>query len=102
VDTAVISIGNSDDKLKQEEWSQYVSDVHDFIMRWRFPIYFHGLSVGSAPWQNACWILDARDLFGEPGGMAIDILRKELHVLAKKYKQDSIALLLGDTEFVSG
>jgi hypothetical protein len=103
MDTAVISIGNSDDRLKQHEWSEFVSDVHDLIVaRWHFPVYFHGLSVGSAPWQNACWILDARDLFGEPAGMAVDILRKELSILAKKYKQDTIALLLGNTEFING
>lgn len=101
MNTATICIGNSDDKLTQREWSGYVSDVHDFVMRWRFTIYFHGCAAGSAPWQNACWVLDARDLFGEPGGMALNILRQELGKLAKKYKQDSIALILGDSEMVT-
>jgi hypothetical protein len=102
MDVAVIQIGNSDDKLTQEQWSRFVSDVQSFVERWRFAIYFHAASAGSEPWQNACWVLDARDLFGEPAGQAKDILCQELGKLAKRYKQDSIALTLGNTEFVKG
>lgn len=98
MDVAVITIGNSDDKLKQRKWSEFVSDMQDLLTKWKFPIYFHGCSVGSAPWQNACWVIDARDLFGETS--AILILRQELSRMAHKYKQDSIALTLGDTELV--
>jgi hypothetical protein len=98
MDVAVIQIGNSDDKLSQMKWSEFVSDVQDFVTRWNYPIYFHGCSVASAPWQNACWVLDSRNLVGETA--AIDILRQELGKLAKKYKQDSIALTLGFTEMV--
>lgn len=99
MDVAVISIGNSDDKLTQQEWSEYVSEVHDLIIRWPFPIYFHATSVGSAPWQNACWVLDARDHLDQVS--AINILRQNLARMAAKYKQDSIALTLGDTELVA-
>lgn len=98
--TAVICIGNSDDKLTQQAWSEFVRDVGLFVDRWRFNVYFRGFSSSEERWQNACWVLDARDLFGEPGGMAIDILRQELGILAKKYKQDSIALILGDSQMV--
>src|SRR5690349_3311294 len=100
MDTAVICIGNSDDKLTQFVWSQYVADVNKLIERWRFPIHFHGTPDASSPWQNACWVLDARDLFGEPAGMAVGVLRQELARIAKMYKQDSIALILGDSELV--
>ena len=100
MDVAVIQIGNSDDKLSQQKWSEFVSDVQDIFMHWNYPIYFHGCSVGSAPWQNACWVVDARNLVGEVA--AIDILRQTLGRLAKKYKQDSIALSLGMTEMVTG
>lgn len=101
MNTAVICIGNSDDKLTQQEWSEYVSDVDKFVDRWRFNVYFRGFPGSAERWQNACWILDARDLVGEPAGMAIDVLRQELGVIAKRYKQDSIALILGDSEMVS-
>jgi hypothetical protein len=98
--TAVICIGNSDDKLTQAEWSEYVKDVDTFVDKWRFNVYFRGFPASSERWQNACWVLDARDLFGEPAGMALDILRDELGRISKKYKQDSIALILGDSEMV--
>jgi hypothetical protein len=97
MDTAVITIGNSDDKLTQKEWSEFVSDVQDFIMRWAVPIHFHGLSVGSAPWQNACWVIDIHLLFDQA-----DEIRNQLSFLASTYKQDSIALTIGSTEFVKG
>lgn len=101
MDVAVITIGNTDNKLTQQEWSEFVADVNRFVDKWRFNIYFHGCPPSDARWQNACWVLDARDLFGEPGGMAIDILREELGRLAKSYKQDSIALMLGNSEMVT-
>jgi hypothetical protein len=100
MNTAVICIGNSDDKLTQAEWSEYVKDVDTFIDRWRFNVYFRGFPGSAERWQNACWVLDARDLFGEPAGQALDILRSELGRIAKKYKQDSIALILGDSKMV--
>lgn len=100
MNTATICIGNSDDKLTQAEWSQYVADVDNFIDRWHLPVYFRGFPGSAEQWQNACWVLDARDLFGEPAGQARDILRSELGRLAKKYKQDSIALVFGNSEMV--
>jgi hypothetical protein len=100
MDVAVIQIGNSDDKLTQERWSQFVSEVHDFIIGWGYPIYFHGVSIGSAPWQNACWVFDVSEIFEQVS--AIEILRHELARMCFMYNQDSIALTLGDTEFVKG
>lgn len=101
MNTAVICIGNTDDKLSQSEWSQFVTDVDTLIDRWRFNVYFRGFPGSAERWQNACWVLDARDLFGEPAGMAVGVLRQELAIIAKAYKQDSIALILGDSEMVA-
>ncbi len=94
MDTAVISIGNSDDKLTQAKWSAFVSDVSWIISRYALHPHFAGLSVGSSPWQNASWIV------GLPEGFDIAQFKFELKRIADKYKQDSIALLVGDTEFV--
>lgn len=98
-DTAVIMIGNTDDKLTQREWSEFVSDVTHLLLVYRVQLHFHGCSVGSAPWQNVCWVFDApKDLIGEPA--IVVELRPELARLAAKYRQDSIALTVGKTEFV--
>jgi hypothetical protein len=100
MDVAVIQIGNSDDKLDQVDWSSFVYAVNDIILEYRYKIHFHGVSVGSAPWQNACWVLEIES---DKAGMAmITVLRRELARVAKDYCQDSIALSLGDTEFVKG
>jgi hypothetical protein len=96
-DVAVITIGNSDDKLKQAEWSQFVSAMADLVMRWRMPIHFHGCSVGSAPWQNACWVVDIKNL-DHPDHLSA--LRYALSEIAETWRQDSIALTLGNTEMV--
>lgn len=96
MDTAVISIGNSDDKLTQAKWSAYVSDVSWIISRYALHPHFSGLSVGSSPWQNACWIV------GLPPDFDINQFKFELRRIAQKYGQDSIALLVGNTEFVKG
>ena len=100
MNTAVICIGNSDDKLTQHEWSEFVREVDGVVDKWRFNVYFRGFPESAARWQNACWVVDARDLAGEPGGMAVGVLRQELGIIAKRYKQDSIALILGDSEMV--
>jgi hypothetical protein len=98
-DTITICIGNSDDKLTQREWSNFVSETHDLIVRSRYRIYFHGLSVGSAPWQNACWVL------GLPitleAVLALNALRLELSKLCKLYNQDGIAFVVGESNLIT-
>ena len=95
MDTAVITIGNSDDKLTQAKWSSFVNAVSWIIFRYDLHPHFSGFSVGSAPWQNACWIVALPEEFD------IAQFKFELRRIAQKYDQDSIALLLGDTEFVT-
>lgn len=90
--TVVVQIGNTDNKLTQQEWSEFYDEV-DRIMRDSGTVHFAAPSVGSAPWQNACWAvtLHAPDTW---------YLRKRLRNLAADYQQDSIAFLVGETEFV--
>jgi hypothetical protein len=89
--TVVIQIGNSDDKLKQSEWSEFVEAVENCILITTDRIHFHGLSPGDALWQNACWVADTDD---------VDKLRMRLVELAVRFRQDSIALTVGETEMV--
>lgn len=92
--TATILIGNSDDKLAQREWADYVNGLHALIRNLRVKVHFQGLSVGSAPWQNACWVIDI------PPRRALLIFKDELRTIATRYRQDSIAIVVGETEFV--
>jgi len=55
--TVYISIGNSDDKLTQAEWSQYVVEI---IARVVSIGHTHGawFSLPHTAYQNACWCVE--------------------------------------------
>jgi hypothetical protein len=92
VATLTILIGNSDDKLKQSEWSEYIHAVQIIVADLQYQIHFHGFSHPEAPWQNACWVVEANDGFG--------VLANRLQMVAWAYHQDSIAVVEGETTFV--
>lgn len=88
-----ISIGNSDDKLSQAQWAEFVthvdiallaqSEVPDSAISAR-----HGnwRSLPDDPWQNACWCIDHDNTIADP-----EELKAELADLARSFGQDSIA-----------
>lgn len=80
-----VSIGNSDDKLTQSEWAQFVSRTTSLV---EGAALIHGrwLSEPSSAYQNACWCIDVHD---EPNG--VEWLRGALARLAADFRQDSIA-----------
>lgn len=92
--TAYISIGNSDDKLTQAEWSQYVVEI---IARVVSIGHTHGawFSLPHTPYQNACWCVEfdtAEDL-AEGREVAAEV--------REKWRQDSIAWAqVTETEFI--
>jgi hypothetical protein len=92
--TAVVQIGNSDDKLTQREWSQFVLEVGNVIDSNGCHRHFSGGSSPKSPWQNYCYVFEA----GEPLNQRF--LKLKLAVLAGKYRQDSIAMTIGPTEFI--
>ena len=90
--TAVIQIGNSDDKLPQAMWCQFMHRLREYL-EIHTALHFSGASFPDSPWQNACFVcLIHKD--------SPDMLRKFLKDLCNEYQQDSIALTIGDTEFV--
>lgn len=92
--TVYISIGNSDDKLTQNEWSHFHALVEGHIRDHVQQIYGRWLSVPSDPWQNACWCVRVAPIHAEA-------LRFELATEAKAFRQDSIAWAVApDTEFL--
>ena len=91
--TVTIQIGNSDNKLTQSEWSDFCSQVQLIVEEEKCTIHFRGYSPGDAPWQNACWVIELFD-------SNLNILRAMLAGIAKRFKQDSIAFTVGETEFV--
>jgi len=91
--TLTVQIGNSDDKLTQREWSEFVAEVNNEMLSLCNVVHFSGRSDGGCSWQNACWVASATE------GCYLS-LRAVLMVIGRKYKQDSIALTVGKTEMI--
>jgi hypothetical protein len=91
--TATLQIGNSDDKLTQKEWSDYVNEISKTLEYRKIAIHFSGGSVNWAQWQNYAWVIALNE-------EAISELLSQLCLIRKKYRQDSVAWTEGDTEFI--
>lgn len=90
-----ISIGNSDDKLTQKEWSNYWGEV-SILLKPSDTIGVHGvwLSPSASPFQNACFCIEINDSFKAK-------IRGNLRYVARKFGQDSIAWAeVKETEFL--
>jgi hypothetical protein len=86
------AIGNSDDKLTQVVWSQFVRNVTamvEAVAAEGAQVHFAGYSAPAQPWQNAVWVLDLGS--GADADALRGEIRCELAELCGKYGQDSIA-----------
>jgi len=90
--TVTIQIGNSDDKLTQVEWHQFVREMTLAVHAGAYQVHFFGGPINYEPYQNAAWII-------EIGGNCLS-LRMTVEEIRKKYKQDSAAWTEGHTEFI--
>jgi hypothetical protein len=89
-----ITIGNSDDKLSQAEWSAFISDVRHAIANWGGRVWFEGFAPPDSRFQNACF--SASFDHDHIGG-----LRMNLKQVRELYRQDSMAFAVVDrTELI--
>lgn len=91
--TVVIQIGNSDNKLSQSEWSHFAHAVRHSVERFGIETHFSGGSDWDAPWQNACWICEVPDT-------SVELFVCDLNSIRHAYKQESIAIIIGDVVFI--
>lgn len=82
--TVYISIGNSDDKLTQQDWSRFVGLLRDIVRTEAGTVHGEWLSLPDSRWQNACWCVEVPD--AKRSG-----LRESLAGAAHYAHQDSIA-----------
>ena len=89
----VVSIGNTDNKLTQQQWAEYVQRVGDELERYEERRHFFGGSENWRRWQNVVWlaIVDAED---------VDRLTNKLIRIRKDYHQDSIYIMVGEGKLV--
>lgn len=79
-----VSIGNSDDKLSQVEWSRYCQEVREALGR-RGSYLGVWYSLPDSPWQNACFCLQ----FETP--YIASLAAKAVQEIRLRYHQDSAA-----------
>lgn len=91
-ETIYISIGNTDNKLTQQQWAAFHNAVDGLIRRWAVQIYGAWVSPSVHPYQNACWCIQ-----WDPEDTG---LKKTLAKHAAEYLQDSIAWAVAVTEFI--
>ena len=89
----VVLIGNSDGKLAQHEWARFAAEMHEVMSRSATTLHFKGGSSWDAPRQNACWVAEAPV-------ERIERLLAEIAEVRSRWRQDSAAVLIGDTQFV--
>lgn len=92
--TVYISIGNSDDKLTQAEWLDFIQDMRVFVVGQADQIWGEWFSAPDSRYQNACWGVEFRDQ------ETADFARSQAKRVRGNYGQDSIAWAVAETEFV--
>lgn len=87
-----VQIGNSDDKLRQSRWAMFIMDTLNAVADFG-GLHFSGGSRPEAHWQNYCFVVVGLEA-------KLPKLKNDLRGLAAAYNQDSIAIIVGQTEFV--
>jgi hypothetical protein len=102
VTTVTVLIGNSDHKLTQPEWSRFCVDLEAMLEDYAREVHFFGSPPGDAPWQNAAAVFELRDDETDEGDIpALDWLGQALSQLARRWRQESIAYIAGETVFAT-
>lgn len=91
--TVYISIGNSDDKLTQDEWGQFWAEVDLLVRQKASRVHGAWFSSPVSRYQNACWCVEIQL-------MSAHELQLALAPLAYRYRQDGIAWAAAETTFI--
>ena len=91
--TVYVSVGNSDDKLGQAQWSTFCQVVDNRVRRYAEAVHGYWHSLSNAPWQNACWCFEVRQSEAKK-------LKGRLQDACTDFGQDSIAWAIASTEFI--
>ncbi len=96
-----ISIGNSDDRLTQVEWADFVRRIDSACRHYGPDVHGFWLSASDSRWQNACWCVELNDHDNWSLTDRLDAFKTELGMRAREFKQDSIAWAeVARTEFL--
>jgi len=82
--TVYVSIGNSDDKLSQRDWAQFLNRVQSEIREAASAIHGEWYSAPGSPFQNACFC-------AEIAPADAGYLKTALKLARTEFGQDSVA-----------
>ena len=86
-----IQIGNTDNKLTQQEWSEYIEYIYDICVNYGV-VHFSGGSSAEKHFQNYCFcVSDVRDS---------DRFKNDVLLVRKDFRQDSLTWLQGEIDFI--
>ena len=88
-----VQAGNSDNKLTQQEWSDFVRQLDAILDAHETARHFFGGSETYAKWQNVCFVCEVK-------AEELESLKESLKDCREFYHQDSVCLLVGKAEFV--
>ncbi len=91
--TITVSIGNTDNKLTQAQWSEFVEHVNKAVLAFAKNVHFFGGSANWMPWQNVAWILDCED-------EKIFVFKETITFRRMQYNQESACFLESVSEFI--
>jgi hypothetical protein len=89
----LVCIGNSDNKLTQQEWAKFVQVTGEMLQSYESARHFFGGSETYAPWQNVCWLCMINDA-------QLPEIKRNIRSLCDLYRQESAYILTGMGEFV--
>jgi len=95
--TAYVSIGNSDGKLSHAEWAEFYSQARELLTEIGVTSQVFGAwhSFPASPYVNACWAV-------EIPAAHVDAVKSALRALARRFRQDTIAFAVAETELLAG
>ena len=91
--TMIICVGNSDNKLSQQGWYSFYSDINYIIEQYPHTLHFFGGPPTHLPYQNVLWMFEIREEY-------IEKLKKEVKEVRETFGQDSAFVMVSDGEFV--
>ena len=84
IQTVYVTIGNSDDKLSQLEWSHFYRDTNEAMFTHSSHQHGAWISPAISAFQNACWCI-------EIDSSMVYLLMDRLRYIGRQYKQNTIA-----------
>ena len=87
----VVSIGNTDNRLTQQEWNTFVQEMGKIVEE-AGKVHFMGGASTWAPWQNVAWIIELQ--------AAPIAIMSEVSRIREKYNQDSAFVMVSEGMFV--